>query len=486
MPEIQLSRAWTYGEEELGSGGFGHVYRATSGDEVGALKLVPKAPGADREMLFVDLAGAENVVPIIDSGEIEGAWAIVMPLAERTLRDQLDAEGALSLTETQTVAIDVLAALASLDGAVVHRDLKPENVLRLEGTWCLADFGISRYAEATTSRDTQKFAMSPPYAAPERWRAERATSATDIYSFGVMLHELLAGELPFPGPATEDFRDQHLHHDPPELDGLPDALVSLLRECMYRSPAAWPSAANALERLRRIDADQGASGGLAELAAANRAAVAAQSERDRVESQGRSEAEIRRAIAEDAGAALAVIGERLRSAITDSASAAAVNGTGPTGWTIQLNDAELSLSGPISAQPGAVEHFDVVASAALELRIPPDHEGFEGRSHSLWFSDAQIEGEYRWFETAFKVMVLAPERGILEPYALDPESEEVPHALFGGLSTREVGWPFTPLEVDDLSGFIDRWASWFAQAATGSLTREANAAPGAAHSWRRS
>jgi len=56
----------------------------------------------------------------------------------------------------------------------------------VEFGWCLADFGIARYAEATTAPDTLKFAMSPAYAAPERWLHETATSATDGYALGVM------------------------------------------------------------------------------------------------------------------------------------------------------------------------------------------------------------------------------------------------------------------------------------------------------------
>jgi eukaryotic-like serine/threonine-protein kinase len=483
VPEIQLTRTWTYGDE-LGGGGFGRVYRAICGDEQAALKLVPKAPGAEREMLFVDLAEAQNVVPIIDSGETKDAWALVMPLAERTLREELDTAGTLTLADARNIAIDVLVALASLDGRVVHRDLKPENVLRLDGTWCLADFGISRYAEATTSQDTQKYAMSAPYAAPERWRAERATSATDIYSFGVMLYELLVGELPFPGPDYADFRDQHLHHDPPEPDGAPDSLAALLRECMYRSPNARPRAANALERLRRI-APGRESGGLADLEAANRATVAERSQRDRAESQARSEAEAREALAQDARTALDHIGERLRSTIADAAPAVSVDVPRPTNWTLALGDAEFSLTGPMSIAREAVEQFDVVLSATIGLQIPPNHDGFQGCAHSLWFCDAQVEGEYRWFEVAFKVMALVPERATMEPFALDPESEEVGQALFSGLGTREVAWPFTLLEADDLSEFLDRWAGWFAQAATGSLARELNAAPGANYSWRR-
>src|SRR4051812_20860511 len=109
-----------------------------------------------------------------------------MPRADRSLRGHLAATGQiLTFYDALTVLIDVTAALVDLDGKVVHRDIKPENILLLDGAWCLADFGISRYAEASTARDTHKWSMSPPYAAPERWRSERATSASDVYALGV-------------------------------------------------------------------------------------------------------------------------------------------------------------------------------------------------------------------------------------------------------------------------------------------------------------
>lgn len=482
MTVVQLQRTWELGEQ-IGGGGFGQVFRASSGGEFAALKLVPKDAGAEREMLFVDLDSAENVVPILDSGGTDEAWAIVMPLAERTLREALEDAGRFSVEEGRAIAEDVLTALASLDGSVVHRDLKPENVLLHDGAWCLADFGISRYAEATTATDTQKYAMSDPYAAPERWRAERATSAADIYSFGVMLYELLVGELPFPGPTREDYREQHLHQDPPEPPDLPDPIATLLRECMYRSPSARPSAANALERIRRMDS-AGSSEGLSALEAANRVVVADRSARDQAASRARSAAEVRQALLDDATLAIQRIGERLRSMISEAAPAATVDVPRPTNWSLSLQDAEFSLVGPSPAGDSQVEPFDVVSSAIISLTIPPGHDGFQGRSHSLWFCDAQVKGEYRWFETAFKVATLMPEQGVLEPFALDPGNEEVRQAIFSGMGTRDVAWPFTSLEADDLSEFLDRWASWVAAAVTGKLAREPNAAPGAAHSWR--
>src|SRR5712692_7912840 len=169
---IKLSREWTLGDQ-IGRGGFGQVFAASSGDQEAVVKLVPKDPGADREFLFVDLGKARNVIPIIEHGEHDDFWVLVMPRAEMSLREFLaSSSNRMGLAEAVAVLKDVCDALIDLEPKVVHRDLKPENVLLLEGHWCIADFGISRYAEATTAPDTQKFALTAAYAAPERWRME--------------------------------------------------------------------------------------------------------------------------------------------------------------------------------------------------------------------------------------------------------------------------------------------------------------------------
>lgn len=160
--ELHLTADWRVGSE-IGRGGFGRVHELEDGPHLPAVaKFIPKQPGADRELLFVDLPPlVRNVVPVIDAGEHEGSWVIVMPQAELSLRDHLEGSGkVLDLDSGLQVLVDIAQTLADLDGKVVHRDLKPENVLRLDGAWCLADFGISRYAEASTAPDTHKFAMS--------------------------------------------------------------------------------------------------------------------------------------------------------------------------------------------------------------------------------------------------------------------------------------------------------------------------------------
>ncbi|MCO6502383.1 MAG: hypothetical protein J5I28_04800, partial [Acidimicrobiales bacterium] len=88
--ELSLEQQWVIGEL-VGGGGFGQVYEADNGGPQAVAKFVPKAPGSDRELLFVDLPeDVANVVPVIDSGEHGDFWVLVMPRAEGSLRTHLD------------------------------------------------------------------------------------------------------------------------------------------------------------------------------------------------------------------------------------------------------------------------------------------------------------------------------------------------------------------------------------------------------------
>jgi serine/threonine protein kinase len=173
-----------------------------------------------------------------------------MPRAEKSLRQHLhETEGKFTTDESLSILIDVAVALASLQRDIVHRDLKPDNILLYQGHWCLADFGIARYAEASTATDTHKYTFTPPYAAPEQWRTEHATPATDIYAFGVIAFELLQGHRPFPGPGRSDYREQHLHQAPPSPAGCSPSIGALITQCLIKPQQARPTPANILERL---------------------------------------------------------------------------------------------------------------------------------------------------------------------------------------------------------------------------------------------
>ena len=483
---------WVLGAGVGDPSGFGQVFLATADDGTqGVVKLVPKEPGADRELLFENLAGTPNVVPIIDSGETKTHWVLAMPRADRSLRAELEASGgSLPVDAAVPVLIDIASALAALDGQVVHRDLKPENVLLLEGAWCLADFGIARYAETTTSANTWKDAWSAPYAAPERWRHQRATAATDVYSLGVMAYEMLVGDLPFGGPDTSDFRDQHLHRDAPDISGVPASLASLVTECMFKDPGARPTAANVLARLGRISSPP--SAGAAALQAANAAAQAASAEEQAKISAATSDGERREALLSAARRTFIAIGNNLRQAITDNAPAAKADPkSSPEDWSFTLGAASFGVDPPKKTAPmpwgndAWAPAFTVIAHAAIGVSFEADPYGYRGRTHSLWYCDAQHEGTFRWFETAFMVMPMINKRFAQEPFQIEP-SEASGKALWNGIAEWQVAWPFTPIDQGDDAEFVERWITWFGLAAERKLHHPSSMPERSADgSWRR-
>ncbi|MFD8462682.1 serine/threonine-protein kinase [Streptomyces antimycoticus] len=472
---LALNKEWAVGAR-IGGGGFGAVFEAEStvGDKA-AVKLVPKTPGTEREMLFTNLDGVRNVVPVIDSGEHEDQWALVMPRAEKSLGDHLQEHSQLPLDEVVTVLTDVAEALADLkDREIVHRDLKPENILLLGGRWCLADFGIARYAEAATVKNTFKLHGTFAYMAPERWNNQRATSASDIYALGVLAYELLEGAPPFTGPYEHDFHDQHLHGALPPLSTAPPLLAALITECLFRAPQGRLAAGNLLARLRQIPA-AALSGGLAALAEANQGAIARRAEADRKASTQATEADRRKALFEAATTSFSFIADAFLTALTNAAPSAELRKGNRGGWTVRINNAQLTLSGPRETAAGVWRTtstpapFDVIASATLSLKIPANYHGYEGRSHSLWYADAQTEDQYQWFETAFMDTPLRRTTGTIDPFALDPH-HEARDAVSPRMTMHQVAWPFIPLVIGDLDEFISRWADWLARAANGQLT----------------
>lgn len=122
MTTIRLKHDSVLGDW-LGAGGFGQVFAAENQDGLkAAVKLVPKVPGASRELLFVDLKDARGIVPVIDSGEQDEHWVLVMPRASKSFRDHLaSAKRPLSTADGTSIFIDIASALAELNGKV-HKE----------------------------------------------------------------------------------------------------------------------------------------------------------------------------------------------------------------------------------------------------------------------------------------------------------------------------------------------------------------------------
>lgn len=467
--EIHLNQCWQLGVQ-IGKGGFGRVFEAVGEDgRQAAVKLIPKEPGADRELLFEDLKGVRCVVPIIDSGDWESHWVIVMPRADKSLREHLQENGTLSVAETVTVLTDIATALSDIKGRVVHRDLKPENVLLLNGHWCISDFGIARYAEASTAVDTHKWSWTAPYNPPERWRFERAIPASDIYSLGVMAFEMVTGGRPFNGP---DFREQHLTQEPPLMTGHPPLLAALVAECLMKAPEVRPSADSLLTRLDRVL--RPASSGASLLQAASLAQSQQIAGEASAMSAAQNEAQRKQQVVASASKVLSMLIEQLEQSVRDNAPAVVIQPTTNrfSSWSAKLGQATLSIKPVEEARTDVWGHWSpkiqVIAHTMIEIRIPPDRYEYEGRGHSLWFCDAQEEGVFGWYETAFMFNPLVGKRGRQNPFALPP-GVEAGKAISNVMAEFQVAWPFTRINIGQEHDFLDRWMTWFAQAAQGQL-----------------
>ena len=195
---------------ELGSGGFGAVYRArdTWIDKDVAIK-VPHRQNLNfsellREPRLLAALDHPNIVSIITAEKQENVFFIVMEYVQgETLEQVIASGGALAVPQALDYACQICEAVehAHLQG-VIHRDLRPPNVLVAEsGVLKVADFGTSRFLEIAARGTT--VIGSPPYMAPEQFEG-KAVFASDIYSLGITMYQMLTGVLPYETPAPSD------------------------------------------------------------------------------------------------------------------------------------------------------------------------------------------------------------------------------------------------------------------------------------------
>lgn len=470
--------------EALGQGGFGRVFAAEApGGRPVVLKFVPRNPAAERELLFEGLEG-ENVLPIEHAMTTEREFVLVMPRAERSLAEALsEVGGRFAEPQAVSVLVDVASALASLDGRVVHRDLKPENVLFWNGRWYLADFGIARYAEAATAAETFKMAGSGPYVAPERWRMQRATIKSDVYSLGVMAFQMLEGYLPFSG----DLSAAHQTAAPPAMTTGSMAYQGLVLDCLEKVPDARPSPARVLTRLNALQVKpQGAFAALQaaglEVARNNAAATSAAS-------QVQAEEERRRAMTEAATRSLTRIANELREGVQTFAPSASIS-TDRQLLEVRLGNGTLRITRPqgIRNPKARVLYgtlpFTVMAYASISVMTSQVQRGYRGREHSLWYADLERENEFRWYELAFHVMW--GQSTEIAPFSLTPNDDDAVGAILPMMHTHQVAR--TPVAIDqgDHEAFLDQWVGWLAAAASGGLHYPGTLPEGTVNNnWRR-
>jgi len=205
-------------ERELGEGGMATVYLADDlkHERKVALKVLKPelaaVVGAERFLAEIKTTANlqhPHILPLFDSGEADSFLFYVMPYVEgETLRDRLERERQLPVDEAVRIATDVAEALhAAHEQGVIHRDIKPANILMSKGRPLVADFGIAlAVAQAGGGRLTETgLSMGTPfYMSPEQASADREpTPASDVYSVGCVLYEMLVGEPPYTGGSAQ-------------------------------------------------------------------------------------------------------------------------------------------------------------------------------------------------------------------------------------------------------------------------------------------
>lgn len=237
----------------IGKGGMGQVYRAHDtaiGRDV-AIKVLPTElvgePGYRerfrREAYTVARLNEPHIIPIYDTGEIDGRLYLVMPIVEGVdLQTLLARDGTMSPQLAVKVIEQVAAALDAAHAAgLVHRDIKPSNVLMTSSEFAyLIDFGIAHDTKETRLTQTGSVIGTLAYMAPERFTAGIADARADVYALACVLHECLTGESPYPGKSLEQVMAGHLTVDPPRptvvKPGVPLAFDSVIAGGMAKDP----------------------------------------------------------------------------------------------------------------------------------------------------------------------------------------------------------------------------------------------------------
>ena len=251
---------------QIGAGGMGEVYRAKDprlGRDV-AIKVLPATFSEDGDRLrrFEQEAKAAgvlnhpNITAVYDFGEASGAPFVVQELLDgETLRSTL-AGGKLSTRRASDYAMQIAHGLAAAhDKGIVHRDLKPENLfVTRDGRVKILDFGLAKLTQAdsggssaltnipTETRGTEPGVVlgTLGYMSPEQVRGKPADARSDIFSFGAILYEMLAGRRAFHGDSAADTMSAILREDPPDLSvtnqSVPPGLERIVRHCLEKNP----------------------------------------------------------------------------------------------------------------------------------------------------------------------------------------------------------------------------------------------------------
>lgn len=487
---IQMkSGVWALGDQIGDRSGMGQVFEATKGDETCAIKIIDEAGPQVRDILANEVPDAEHVMPILETAEQNGRTFIRMPLAEYSLGwyRQSSPDGKLPVKEAVVAIRDIAAGLASIGHQVTHRDIKPENVLWYESRWCLTDFGLARISDATTATLTKKGYRTLPYWAPELINGQRASEKSDVYALGVTAFLLVTGTFPFADAnpkLDEDVRQWHLTGQVPRLTSGTPQLDSLIFRMLMKAPDARPSARTVRDRAASIADSSGPTFTAMEAlhqVAAERDRANAEEDRKRAEATAREDR--RHLLAQSASS----LGDIFMSSLRDNLnSVSGIDYRSYAGEEIyRLGQGVLTISPTESVREVPTMPFDVISVFSMRIAQDTDQGGFgwNGRQHSLWFCDAEEEGAFDWYETAF-ARILGQQRPSIYPYALSPLDSDAQSAFSRAVTSTQVARKLLRVDDDNSEEFVNRWIQYFTQAAQGELPFPMTMPEGERARWR--
>ncbi len=236
----------------IGSGGMAWVYLAEDTRDGSLMAVKVLYPQFSEDMAYVQrftreakLASAlsdPHIVRVLDYGATRDIHYLVMEYIEgRDLKETIHEGGPLPYRQALEIAAQVAEALRQANKlGIVHRDIKPQNLMiTADGTVKVLDFGIAR-ASTLSSLTQSGFVGSPHYISPEQAMGEEVDIRSDIYSLGVVMYEMLSGEVPFEAKSPWSIISQHIASDPPPLrledSDLPETVEQLVNKMLAKRP----------------------------------------------------------------------------------------------------------------------------------------------------------------------------------------------------------------------------------------------------------